>query len=413
MKIKCELCGALIHSVEIHLREAHTEVTVKEYQEKFPAAPMFSERALELLKAKREALADTGKATPVKPTVSIKSPITDKTKFALIDVFGIPKKGNLSAWKNISGDDIMVSKLESDGEFNDLIPSLDKSYVFLPELVKNVMLGIELNIPTYLWGHAGTGKSSLIENICAVTNRRYIRVQHTMNTEESHISGQILANKDGTYFEPGPLALAMKHGFVYNADEYDFAHASVLAVYQAVLEGKPLVIKEAPSEWRVVKPHKDFRFVATGNTNGSGDETMLYAGTNMGNSANYSRFGITQHVEYMLPKLEIQVLAAQAGLKKPDAKKLVDFAKAVREAYNNSKMTTPIGTRELIYSARVGIAKGSWTTGIRLAYINRLASVDREIAFGICQRIFDESVTDAPTEEPDIEEQESEFEISF
>jgi cobaltochelatase CobS len=382
--------------VELHLRDAHKEVALKEYKERFPEAPLFSERAIELMKAKRDAIAvaeQPSKAEASKRTTKDKSlPTYDKSgKVALTSVFGITRKSSFKAWQSMSGDDIMVSKLDAEGEFSDLIPKLDKNYVFLPELVKNVMLGIEMNIPTYLWGHAGTGKSSLIENVCAVTNRRYIRVQHTMNTEESHIVGQILANKDGTYFEPGPLAIAMRNGFVYNADEYDFAHASVLAIYQAVLEGKPLVIKEAPPEWRVVQPHENFRFLATGNTNGSGDETGLYSGTQMGNSANYSRFGITQHVEYMLPKLEIQVLCSQVGLQKEHAKRMVDFAKAIREAYNNSKMTTPIGTRELIYSGKVGMAKGCWVTGIRLAYINRLASVDREIANGVAQRIFDEA----------------------
>ena len=37
----------------------------------------------------------------------------------------------------------------------------------------------------------------------------------------------------------------MKHGWVYLADEYDFAFPQILGVYQPVLEGEALVIKEA------------------------------------------------------------------------------------------------------------------------------------------------------------------------
>ncbi len=62
----------------------------------------------------------------------------------------------------------------------------------------------------------------------------------------------------------------MKNGWVYLADEYDFAFPQILGIYQPVLEGEPLVIKEATPDWRRVAPHKRFAFIGTGNTNGSG-----------------------------------------------------------------------------------------------------------------------------------------------
>ena len=256
-------------------------------------------------------------------------------------------------------------------------------------MLKTVLLGLELDIPVYLWGHAGVGKSTVLEQVAAHTNRAYMRVQHTANTEEAHIVGQMLANKAGTYWEPGPLQLCMKEGLTYNADEYDYAHASVLAVYQAVLEGKSLVTKEAPPEWRVVHPHKNFRFVATGNTNGAGDETGLYIGTNMGNAANYSRFGITEQVPYMPKKQEVAILVNQAGLVKEDAVKIVDFATDVRKAFEKGDVSMTIGPRELINASHLGLRRGSWRTGLTLAYINRLNKVDRETIDGIAQRVFD------------------------
>ncbi|MDW2825454.1 hypothetical protein [Klebsiella quasipneumoniae] len=66
-----------------------------------------------------------------------------------------------------------------------------------------------------------------------------------------------------------------------------------------MLEGKALIIKEGTPEWRYVEPHKPFASIGTGNTNGSGDETGLYQGTNIQNAANFSRFGIVSHVKYM------------------------------------------------------------------------------------------------------------------
>lgn len=385
-KIICEICGEQVHSIQLHLTESHTNITLQKYKELYPDAELLSEAAKTMIEKKKSESSKLYMASSAATVVSIFSG-SEATKMPMNKVFGLRKsKAALSA----SGNEIMIDVHKASGEFVDLIPDIDENYIFQIELLKNVLMGLEENIPVLLWGHAGTGKSSCFEQVCARTNRPYMRVQHTANTEESHIIGQILANAEGTYFEPGPLTLAMKYGFVYNADEYDFAHASITAVYQPILEGKSLVIKEAPPEWRIVKPHKNFRFVATGNTNGSGDETGLYAGTNMGNAANYSRFGITDNVNYMPFKQESAVIAAQGGIDREDAEKLVTFAQSIREAYDSSKMSSTIGPRELIYAAKLGLRKGSWKKGIELAFINRMGTVDREVSLGIAQRVFDE-----------------------
>lgn len=386
-KIVCEICGEQTHSIQLHLAESHPTTTLQKYREMFPNAELMSEAARAMVEKNKAEKLKTHMASTATATVTSIFTASEATKLPMNKVFGLRKsKAALSA----SGNEIMIDVYKASGEFVDLIPDIDDNYIFQIELLKNVLMGLEENIPVLLWGHAGTGKSSCLEQTCARTNRPYVRVQHTANTEESHIIGQILANAEGTYFEPGPLTLAMKHGFTYNADEYDFAHASITAVYQPILEGKALVIKEAPPEWRIVKPHKNFRFVATGNTNGSGDETGLYAGTNMGNAANYSRFGITDHVDYMPAKQEIAVIAAQGGIDPEDAEKLVSFATNIREAYNSNKMSSTIGPRELIYAAKLGLRKGSWRKGVELAFINRMGTVDREVSLGIAQRVFAE-----------------------
>lgn len=382
-KIKCEICGAMVHSIQIHLKKDHPEISLSDYQSDYPEAPIMSDAAKELM-AKKRAESESVKTEMSTAAKVLDFAKEDFTMEPMADVFGL---GRVKAAMSARGKPIPIRVLKPTA-FDDMIPEIDTGYIFNIELLKTVLLGLEMNIPVYLWGHAGVGKSTIHEQIAAHTKRPYFRVQHTANTEEAHIVGQTLANESGTYFEPGPLALAMKHGWMYNADEYDFAHASILAVYQPVLEGKSLIIKEAPPEWRVVKPHKNFRFVATGNTNGSGDETAIYVGTNIGNAANYSRFGIVEHVDYMPRQQEEKVLVSQAGLVLEDAKKLVDFASEVRKAFNSGNMSATIGPRELIYAAKIGVKRGSWKIGVTLSFINRLGQVDRETSTGLAQRIF-------------------------
>ncbi|CAI6214255.1 hypothetical protein DJICPGNB_25850 [Escherichia coli] len=96
-----------------------------------------------------------------------------------------------------------------------------------------------------------------------------------------------------------------------------------------MLEGEALVIKEATPEWRRITPHERFAFIGTGNTNGSGDETGLYQGTNIQNAANFSRFGIVSNVKYMSKEAEINMLI-NAGIVDEYAEKMVKFAGIVR-----------------------------------------------------------------------------------
>lgn len=403
--ITCTICGAKTHVIQSHLKQDHPEMTVAQYREKFPTAPLMSEKAMKAYaerlakkeaeeKAAAEAAAkeSTAKSETVSSTTESKSGLTksmattehDTTaKKAFHEIFNLKGKEAMSA----SGKPIPVTCIEN-SSFAEMVPEQNDTYVYNASELKDVMIAIELNINPYVWGHKGSGKSELFEQIAARTGRPFVRVQHTANTEESHIVGMWTVKDGQTVFELGPLALAMKHGWLYLADEYDFALPSVLSVYQAVLEGKSLMIKEADAENRIIKPHPNFRFCATGNTNGSGDETGLYQGTNLQNSANYDRFGAVIYKSYMSKKDESEILQRRVSLVKEDADRLVEFATLVRNAYDGSKISDTISPRALINAAKIGLCRTSFVHGIQLAFSNKLSRVDKEVVDGLAQRVF-------------------------
>lgn len=392
-KITCALCDAQVHTIQKHLAEQHQGYSLDQYKATYPDAPLFSQLALETLKkhkAAQEAAAAgatvnmAGTAEAPAATVAAVVPRGAVVKKPLHEVF---KLGTAAAAMSAKGTPIPISVL-TPHDHQDMVPEVSDIYVYDINELKNVILGLECNIPVYVWGHKGTGKSELLAQVAARTNRPNIRVQHTANTEESHIVGQWTVKGGETVFSLGPLADAMLNGWVYCADEYDFGMPSVLAVYQPVLEGKPLVIKEAPPELRVIKPHRDFRFVATGNTNGSGDESGLYQGTLIQNSANYDRFGMVIHKQYMDKKAEIKILEGRCGLTAKDADKMVEFATLIREAYAGAKLSDTISPRTMIYASEIGVKRGSFRQGLELSFLNKLTSVDREVADGLAQRIF-------------------------
>jgi cobaltochelatase CobS len=392
-KITCEECGASVHIISKHLEQAHPGMTVAEYQDKYPLADIYSPYAKELM-AKKAAEKEAAARLAAAASSTIKeTPAANAA--ALVPAGGIIKKalheqfelGAVAEAMNAKGDPIPITVL-APHEHQDLVPKVSSDYVYIADELKDAILALEVRIPCYVWGHKGSGKSELFEQICARTNRAMMRVQHSANTEESHIIGQWTVKGGNTHFELGPLALAMKYGWMYVADEYDFAQPSVLAVYQSVLEGKALVIKEAPAEMRIIEPHPHFRIVGTGNTNGSGDETGLYQGTLIQNSANYDRFGMVIHKQYMPKDKEQIMLQKRAKLTPKDAEKMVEFATQIRSSFDGAKMSDTVSPRTLIYASQIGIMRGSFAHGLEKAFISKLSKVDREVAAGIAQRIF-------------------------
>jgi cobaltochelatase CobS len=395
-KIQCQLCGEDVHYVTKHLTEAHPGVTIEDYQAQFPQSPIKSAKfeaaeAAHLAKKAAEAKSVQGMMGRLIPH-SVPGTMVKKP---MHEVFELPLDENLrSAPKRgqTEGDPIMIDVMDPTSlkaDCLEAVPLINEGYVFRIDEMKDIVMAIALNIPALVWGYHGTGKTTAVEQICARMGRPLLRVQHTDTTEEAHIVGQMVVRNGGTEFDYGPLAEAMVNGWVYLADEYDFAHPAVIAVYQAVLEGKPLYIKEAPPAQRLVKPHPNFRFIATGNTNGSGDDTGLYAGTKIGNAAAYSRFGITVQINYPDADVEIAILKGNVPVTQDVAKKMVDFAGRIRTMYANGEISLPISPRELIRATMIGVVKGGqFRRGVELAYSNRLDSTQGEAVKQTAQRIF-------------------------
>lgn len=389
-RIECAICGAKVHSIELHLRKdpQHVEkpVTLAEYQKQFPDRPLLSKVAEQKLAERQAAMEKSASAvTAAKVSPDLTTADFTPSLAPMHDLFSLGRvKGAMSA----RGEAINVTVYSPSAQFADMVPDLDPNYVFNLDILKTLMMGLEMRIPTYLWGHSGTGKTTIYEQIAARTKRPMLRVQHTANMEEEHVVGGWRLRDGKTVFDLGPLPLAMKHGWLYLADEYDFARPEVTSLYQAVLEGKPLIIKEADESNRVIRPHPAFRLIATGNTNGQGDESGLYNGTNMQNAANYERFGIVEKMPYMEPAVEARLVSQQANIPIDDAKRLVDFAGRVRADFESAKLSNPISPRALIFAGRIGIARDSYLIGLEKAYINRLTSVDREAATQLAARVF-------------------------
>ena len=174
-------------------------------------------------------------------------------------------------------------------ESNIYVPEIDSSYVswgdhiFLRSIVERGSF-----FPVYVAGESGTGKSIMVEQVCAELYREYCRIQITPETDEDQLIGGIRIKDGSTTFQDGPVVEAMRRGAILMIDEIDRGSNKIMCL-QAVMEGKPITIKRTGE---VVYPAPGFNVIATGNTKGRGDETGKYMAAVIIDDAFLERFPV-------------------------------------------------------------------------------------------------------------------------
>lgn len=143
--------------------------------------------------------------------------------------------------------------------------------------------------PLYLVGPSGCGKTSGVKQIAGMLNYPVYEVTGYGSMELADLVGHMGLCNGETVWVDGELTAAMRNGGLFLFNEMDAADPSVLVGLNSVLDGSALAIRDAQHE-EVVYPAPGFRFIATANTNGSGDESGLYTGTLRQNAALQNRF---------------------------------------------------------------------------------------------------------------------------
>ena len=149
------------------------------------------------------------------------------------------------------------------------------------------------------------------------------------------------------------------------------------AIANAVLE----------KDGEVVEPHPDFRILATANTLGNGDDSRLYAGTQVMNEAFKDRFTTVIHLDYPEEKTEIEILTKKVSkLKKTELRRMVKCARQVREAFERDECGCTFSTRRLLAFASKYAQLGNISTALELTVLNKLSRDDRSVVAEITQR---------------------------
>lgn len=241
-------------------------------------------------------------------------------------------------WRNANGDEVR----------HPLCPDVDTNYEFRPDHLIKFLSGHLFGQNLWLHGHTGTGKTTLAEQVAARLGFPVPRLNLDSNIERSDMVGsKELTIENGvpvTTFVEGILPKAMQMPCFLILDEFDAGQADVMFVIQRALEKKGLVLTEDGG--RLVESHPLFRFVATANSRGQGDEYGWYQGVRPMNVATLDRFGVFIEVDYLDKNTEQKLLTNKyPTLKQTDAEEMAQFAVEIRQAFKTGELSTTISPR--------------------------------------------------------------------
>jgi cobaltochelatase CobS len=280
----------------------------------------------------------------------------------------------------------------------DHVPEQDADYLLEEDVSRKLLISLKENEKVLLVGPTGLGKSTLIEQLAARLNWPVVRVAASGGITESDLLGEWTVRDRETVFNYGFLPRAMRMGAICLIDEIDGMEPSVaFAVHQLMEDQGKLVLLQNGGE--VIRPHPNFRLIATANTLGHGDESGLYTGTKVLNAAFLDRFSAVFKMSYLPPDLEARIVQQKV----PDSgesltRKLVKIAGDVRRAIAEEELFCTFSTRRLIDLARKHVHLGDLKAALELTVLNKLAESDRQVVYEICQRHLGDLIEGEPDE---------------
>ena len=238
--------------------------------------------------------------------------------------------------------------------------------------------------PVFVTGLSGNGKTLMVEQVCANLDRECIRVNISIETDETDLLGGFALIDGNTIFRDGPVIQAMKRGAVLLIDEVDRGSNKLMCL-QGILEGKPYYNKKNGEN---IYPQSGFTIIATANTKGRGSEEGKYLSQIL-DDAFLERFPITVEQEYPDAKTEKKILTPLIN-DKEFVDKLCQWADVVRQTYDQGGTDEIVSTRRLVHIAKafkifgdrmkaIELCVNRFDTETKLAFMDLYSKVDASV----------------------------------
>ena len=255
------------------------------------------------------------------------------------------------------------------------VPVFDADYQWRWDILLKILWGISKNMKPWVHGHTGTGKTTLIEQACAILKWPFARINFDSEITRMDLIGNAGLETDEhgntiTKFVEGILPQMLAQPYVICGDEFDFIRSDIAYVFQRALEDKGLLLTEDAG--RLIQPHPYSRIVATANTQGQGDEFGLYQGARVQSQAFLDRFQCWIEVPYLDSDKEKALVSAKVpSLPEAMIDKIIKYTCEHREAFKQAAILKPMSPRGVVAMAKAISDFTSYTTwesdGVKMA----------------------------------------------
>lgn len=263
------------------------------------------------------------------------------------------------------------------------IPAVNTKYHFNADTLSQFMFALYTGGPVLLHGPTGTGKTSLAEQVCARTNRPFLRVAcHKHQESDAFLGRPGIVNDNGvptTKHTHTDTTLAATHGGMLCIDEA--FRSPILMAVQPLLETPPyLTLQDCEGIQSVLRPDASkFSVVLTDNTNGTGDGTGSYI-SEAQDLSTITRIRTAIFIDYMSGEDEAAMLSGMfPNITTHDINNMVKIAKLIRDAFTKQAIMQVMDIRALIAWAENASLLGNSGAGFRLAFHSRLSPADQQV----------------------------------
>jgi hypothetical protein len=306
-----------------------------------------------------------------------------------------------------------IGNVVTDLETENLVPNAYKNYVPFGNFDDLISIfNSKQFFPIFITGQSGNGKTMSVEQACAKTNRKFVCVSMTPDTDEGDLLGNYVLINGQMEWRDGPVTVAARQGAVLCIDEIDYG-AQNLSCLQRVLEGKPFLLKKKNE---LVAPAEGFTIVATANTKGKGSEDGRYMFTNVLNEAFLERFLNTYEQEYPPVPVEKKIIRKElATVGREDDKFadiLVAWADITRKTFAEGGCDEIISTRRLVHIVKTFGVHGDRLKAVSLC-LNRFDSDTKMSFLDLYTKLDGESNKPAEPEAVQVASAKADEEIPF
>jgi len=200
----------------------------------------------------------------------------------------------------------------------------------------------EQKLPFMLKGPTGCGKTRFVEHMAYHLGKPLITVSCQEDLSASDLTGRIMLNQRGTYWQDGPLALAARYGGLCYLDEVVEARNDVMVLIHSLTDHRRILPIDKTGE--VIKAHDDFMLVVSYNPN--------YQSALKGMKESTRQRFLALDFDYPSRELEIDVVKKESYISHSDAAKLVDFGRCLRQMKDKG-LKEGASTRLLIYAGQL------------------------------------------------------------